>query len=613
MPTNYNFPERLKHLEEKLAIHLRKNGRRELTPFDLSTKINFGSNDYLGLKDHPFLKSAAVDAIQKYGTGAGASRYVSGNHPLYGQIESKLAELTGYESALLFNSCYQLNQSLFRLLLSRHTAVFADKWIHRSLIEGIQISPAKLVRYPHQDLKFLEKSLQKSSAEDKWIVTESLFGMDGDVTELPELIRIARKYDATLVVDDAHSFGIGGKDGMGFCSGLKGIDLVVGGFGKGGGVCGGYLLCPKYIKETVIQLCPALIYTTALPPMVLATIDTAIRLIPTLVGERERVAMAANDIRGMLGLPQNGIPIIPYIVGDNQRVMEIRESLKHKGLFLAAIRSPTVPQGSARLRISINNAHTDDQIEKLKTALRELMLKNEVQQRFGNASQSYASEAIVQKKTADRLTELLPQLPEGAILEIGCGTGFLSESLIRKFPERKIELTDLSPQMCQIARQTLERAGFELKNVFIHPLDGESLKTDQKYALIISNMTFQWFTDIPAAIKRLKRHLLPGGKLLFSTLDDSSFPEWKQECLRHDIPNTCNPLPVKSTLENTCSLKCHIEDVVEFYEKPIEFFRHLKKIGASTPLKSSPGALKRLVEKWQTPTTITYRVLYAVS
>lgn len=613
MPTNYNFPKRLKHLEEKLAIHLKRNGPRQLSPFELSTQINFGSNDYLGLKDHPFLKSAAVDAVQKYGTGAGASRYVSGNHPLYHQIESKLAEHTGYESALLFNSCYQLNQSMFRILLSEETTVFADKWIHRSLIDGIQTSPAALVRYPHQDLEFLEKALQKSAAKDKWIVTESLFGMDGDITNLQEIIKLARKYDATLVVDDAHSFGIAGKDGMGFCSGVKGIDLVVGGFGKGGGVCGGYLLGPKFLKDTFIQLCPALIYTTALPPMILAAIDTAIRLIPTLTYERERLANLSNSIREMLGLPLNGMPIIPYKVGENEKVVEIQKILRDKGLFLAAIRSPTVPQGTARLRISINATHTDDQIEKLKIALKQLILKNEVQLRFGKACEAYACQALMQQKVANRLVELLPELPDGDVLEIGCGTGFLSQSLIPKFPDRKFELTDLSPNMCEAARTALEQAGVQLENVSFYPLDGEALQTDQRFALIVSNMTFQWFTDIPAAIIRLKRHLLPGGKLLFSSLDDSSFPEWKQECLRHDIPNTCNPLPVKSILEKKCSLKCHIEDVVEFYEKPLDFFRHLKNIGASTPVNGSSGALKKLVQKWQTPTTITYRVLYAVS
>ena len=610
MPTNIRF---LKHLEDKLTSHLKKHRQRQLLPFDASGQINFASNDYLGLKNHPFLKSAAVDAVQKYGTGAGASRYISGNHPLYGQIETNLAFRTGYESALLFNSCYQLNLGLFPLLIDKETTVFADKWIHRSLIEGIHASGAALTRYPHQDLKFLEKALQNNPSGQKCIVTESLFGMDGDITDLPELVRIAREHDALLVVDDAHSFGIGGKDGMCFCSGVRGVDLVVGGFGKGGGVCGGYLLCPKTIKEAMIQLCPSMIYTTALPPMVLAALDTAIRLIPTLGAERERLAEISNEIRDLLGLPLNGIPIIPYVVGDNDRVVEISQAFKDKGIFAAAIRSPTVPPGSARLRISINNSHSDDQIEKLKKALSEWMLKDRVQHGFGEASQAYAAEAIVQRKTAIRLSEQIPEIPEGPILEIGCGTGFLSQALIQKFPNRKIELTDLSAKMCGMTKLALEQAGLNLEHVTIRTMDGEALTTDKKYALIVSNMTFQWFTDIPTAIKKLKRLLLPGGKLVFSSLDESSFPEWKQECLRHDIPHTGNPLPQKSMLETTCSLKCHIEEIEEFYDKPIDFFRHLKRIGAATTVNKAPGSLQKLVEKWQTPTTITYRVLYAIS
>ena len=343
---------------------LNPNQRRTLTKshpldppyidFEGKRLLNFSGNDYLSLSNHPKMVEASIEAVKAFGTSSSASRVLSGTRPLHLEIEEQLKELLGKEAALLFNSGYQLNFSI--LSSSKTTHLFLDHNCHRSLIEGALHSKAKVIRFAHNNMEHLKKLLQKNPCKKPWIVTESLFSMDGDIAPLNELYEIKKEFDATLFVDDAHALGCMGPLGMGLGAHQDSIDILVGTFGKAFGSFGAFVATTKEIKEQLINFCPAFIYTTALPPAVLGSVDCALKLIPHMDEERAH-------LKAMSALLNGQSHIIPIPMETVDHALNKAEVLKEKGILVLPIRPPTV--SLPILRCSLTSSHTIDQIENL--------------------------------------------------------------------------------------------------------------------------------------------------------------------------------------------------------------------------------------------------------
>lgn len=341
------------------------------------TLINFSANDYLGLSKHPALIRATQDYTQRYGAGSTASRLVTGTYSIHQQLEDTLAIACGWEAALVFSSGFQANATVLASLLDREALVLCDRLIHNSMIQGILLSRARVLRFQHNDLDHLEKLLQRAahrSPSRVVIVTESLFSMDGDRSDLSRLTHLAQQYGAILYVDDAHAMGVLGRQGMGLTAHQPGIDLVVGTFGKACGCFGAYVLCSAKIREYLINCCPGFIYTTALPPGVIGAIAAALERIPTLEQERHNLTQLGNNLRAQLhslgydtGLSTSHI--IPVIMGDDDKTLRLSHWLEEQGILATAIRPPTVPLGTARIRLALSSAHTGDQVNQLLHAL----------------------------------------------------------------------------------------------------------------------------------------------------------------------------------------------------------------------------------------------------
>jgi 8-amino-7-oxononanoate synthase len=340
--------------------------------------INFASNDYLGLSQHPMLLAKSQDYAARFGSGTTASRLVTGNNPAYGVIETKLAEGKGTEAALVLNSGYQANVSVLAALadsdvIEKPVTVMADRLCHNSLLQGIMLSPARLVRFQHNDLEHLENLLLQQQGKDTHviIVTESVFGMDGDCADLETLVRLKEKYGAMLYVDEAHATGLFGDNGFGMAAGYKGaIDVVMGTFGKALGSFGAYIACSTILRDYLIQRCGGLIYSTALPPAILGSMEAALNLLPNLNAERAHVQEQAARVRKTLkqqgwNCGNSTTQIIPVILGHEEAAKDLAETLMHNGMLAPAIRPPTVPRGTSRLRLSISAAHTKQDIDHL--------------------------------------------------------------------------------------------------------------------------------------------------------------------------------------------------------------------------------------------------------
>lgn len=340
--------------------------------------INFSSNDYLGLSQNPILLERAQDYAARYGVGSTASRLVTGNMPGYAKIEQDLAKGKGSESALIMNSGYQANMTILAALadtdiIGKPVTVLADRLSHNSLLQGVMLGGARLARFHHNDYVHLENMLSQQSAKGAHviIVTESVFGMDGDRADLPQLIALARHYNALLYVDEAHATGVFGENGFGLTSDYKGqIDIVMGTFGKALGSFGAYVACSQVLKDYLVQRCGGLIYSTGLPPAILGAMEAALELLPSLNAERAYLQRQAEHLRQQLtwqgwNCGASTTQIVPVIVGDEQVAIRLTESLKEKGILLSTIRPPTVPQGTSRLRISLSAAHREDDIQHL--------------------------------------------------------------------------------------------------------------------------------------------------------------------------------------------------------------------------------------------------------
>ncbi|MGV2904523.1 8-amino-7-oxononanoate synthase [Achromobacter sp. AGC25] len=344
--------------------------------------LNFSSNDYLGLSKHPLLVERAREWAARHGAGAQASRLVCGNLDLHEQVEAKLARLKGTEAALLLASGWQANAAVLPALLRAAAArgeveLYADKLNHASLHHGCQAAGVKQIRFRHNDLDHLERLLaaRAETGSDKpvtrFIVTESVFSMDGDRTDVARLAALADRYQAFVYLDEAHATGVLGPGGMGLAALAPGhIDLAMGTFSKALGGFGAYVAGSRALCDYLINTCSGFIYTTALPPAVLGAMDAALDLVPTLDAERARLEAAGDYLRAALqglGLDTgaSSTQIVPAIVGDEGRALAMAADLERRGLLAVAIRPPTVPAGTSRLRVTLSAAHRDTDVEQL--------------------------------------------------------------------------------------------------------------------------------------------------------------------------------------------------------------------------------------------------------
>ena len=340
--------------------------------------INFSSNNYLGLAQHPNLIERAVAWTEKWGVGSGASRLVTGTFEAHEIVEEKLAALKSTESALIFNSGFQTNSAVLPALFDRDmlgydALVFTDRLIHASLHQGCRTASAREIRFPHNDLTHLESLLEKYAGQDgqKFILTESIFSMDGDRADLAALCDLADTYDAFLYVDEAHATGVLGPKGMGLSGDVPGrIDLVMGTFSKALGSFGGYVACSQKLKDYLINRSAGFIYSTSLPPGVLGAIDAALDLIPGLDDERSRLKRHSEHLRTALmahGLDtcSSSSQIVPAVIGGVEETLKVAQILEDAGLLGIAIRPPTVPKDASRIRFALSADHTDEDLETL--------------------------------------------------------------------------------------------------------------------------------------------------------------------------------------------------------------------------------------------------------
>jgi len=340
--------------------------------------VNFASNDYLGLSCHEAVCAGAAGAFAR-SVGSGASRLVSGDDPMLHRLEQRLATWKGYEACLIVGSGMLANIGLLQALANRHTHLFADRLNHASLVDGARLSGAQLHRYRHLDLQQLQDRLQATPAQRRIVVSDGVFSMDGDCADVSSLIELAEAHDALLVVDDAHGIGTVGEDGRGLTaqSGVAGHARLVevGTFGKAFGSYGAFILGTDPLIEGLRQRQRSMIYSTALPTGLIAASETALALLER--GEHvrrlhERLAQFKAGVAD-LGFMPSDTPIQPLIIGDDAAALAMSVRLADAGFFVSAIRPPTVPDGTARLRFTISAAHEPEQIEQLLGALRAML------------------------------------------------------------------------------------------------------------------------------------------------------------------------------------------------------------------------------------------------
>ena len=373
-----------KYCEENLALKKQTESFRFLRPFNFnqnlllkegqSTYINFSSNDYLGLRSHPLVTESSKSFIEKYGTGSGASRLVSGNSEAFIQLENKIAPYKRKESCLVFSSGYATNLGVIQALTNKGDLVIGDKWNHASIIDGCRLSEASFRTYPHLDLGNLENFLKEKRGNYKnvLIVTDAVFSMDGDLADLKTLCQIKENYDCWLMVDEAHSTGVIGENGRGLTENLNlnsRVDIIMGTLSKAIGSQGGFIAGTKNLIEFLVNNARSFIYSTGLNPAACGAAYKAFDLIEKDLSFLKKLNENRKLFENISGL-KSPTPIYPLILGDATKALNASEKLRQAGFFVQAIRPPTVPEGSARLRITISAGHTTQDIEKFATLLK---------------------------------------------------------------------------------------------------------------------------------------------------------------------------------------------------------------------------------------------------
>jgi 8-amino-7-oxononanoate synthase len=343
--------------------------------------INFSSNNYLGIANHSALAAAAKAAIDRYGCGSGASRLISGNMTLHEELEARLARFKNTDAALVFNSGFQANVGILSTLAGEGDVIVSDALNHASIIDGCRLSKARTLVYSHGDLDALETALkQTAAARRRLVVTESIFSMDGDEAPLREIVDLAEKYQAMVMVDEAHGTGVFGANGAGVVAQLgltARIFVQMGTLGKALGGFGAYVAGSRPLRDLLINRCRSFIFTTSLPPAVMAMALAGIDLIETEPQRRDRLRHNCQKLK--LGLRRlgfdvgkSGSPILPLIVGDAARCMDLSAALLERGVFVQGIRPPTVPAGTSRLRITLMATHSDEQIDRALNVFEEI-------------------------------------------------------------------------------------------------------------------------------------------------------------------------------------------------------------------------------------------------
>ncbi|MBP0597396.1 8-amino-7-oxononanoate synthase [Herbaspirillum sp. LeCh32-8] len=344
--------------------------------------LSFCSNDYLGLSNHPDIVASCIAAADQYGVGAAASALISGHGDAHEQLERELAAFTGQPRALYFSNGYMANLGIPCALLGAGDTIFLDRLSHASLIDGARLSGAELRVFPHNDTARLEQVLARCKSARKLVATDAVFSMDGDLAPLAELAAVCARHGAWLLVDDAHGFGVLGPQGRGSLAhaGVSALHaphvLYMGTLGKAAGVAGAFVAGDATLVEWIMQRARTYMFTTANPPLLAAAASAALRVIERDEWRRERLReLAAQLTLGLADLPWRLLPsptaIQPLIVGDNAPARALMQSLREQGIWTPAICPPTVPKGTARLRISLSALHTPAHVERLIDALRQ--------------------------------------------------------------------------------------------------------------------------------------------------------------------------------------------------------------------------------------------------
>jgi 8-amino-7-oxononanoate synthase len=376
---------RLRLLESPQSAHIKVDG--------LSC-LGFCSNDYLGLANHPDIKAAAMESISNDGFGSGASHLVIGHHQQHAMLEQEIAEFTGRERALVFSSGYMANLALVSTLVGKSDVVLHDRLNHASLLDGGLLSGARFQRYLHNDMSRLRSSLEKFSRDPGvkriLVVTDGVFSMDGDIARLEEMSQLCTEFDALLMVDDAHGLGILGHRGKGTLSHLSlsadQVPVLIGTFGKAFGTAGAFVAGSDMLIEYLIQTARPYIYTTAMPPSTAAATRMSLKIVAEAESEREHLRFLLSYFKQELSLLSAGFdvpcsllksdtPIQPLVVGDAFKTLEISRILADQGVLVGAIRPPTVPVQTSRLRITFSAAHCKEDVDQLIVALRHAFQK----------------------------------------------------------------------------------------------------------------------------------------------------------------------------------------------------------------------------------------------
>ena len=388
----YNINRDMKYISDELE-KIKKSGLyRELnivesvqgTHLEIKGKtyLTFCSNNYLGLANHPVIIKAVKDAVEKYGWGAGASRLVSGNMKLHEALESEISRFKGKEASIVFPTGYMANIGTISSLVSKGDLVICDKLNHASIIDGCRLSGADFRVYPHCDMEKLENILRKSSKyHQKLIVTDTVFSMDGDLAPLSDIVRIASKYNAMVMADEAHGAGVFGKMGRGVVEHFnlsKKVSIIMGTLSKAVGSLGGYVSGDADLINFLRNKARPFMYTTALPPAVCAASIAGIRLIRENASLRTSLWNNVRYLREKLDLLNINVtssesPIIPILIGDAKKAVDVSAFLYKKGILIPAIRPPTVPARSSRLRMTVMSTHTREEMERLLDVLRDVL------------------------------------------------------------------------------------------------------------------------------------------------------------------------------------------------------------------------------------------------